>query len=183
MPRRFFRKKNSFAHETDDTWIEMNGNEFCKFVSSPEGKGRYFIELDEYVIEAPKKIYDEWHREKEWNRRQMKLKEAKGIETISFQGTNISRFGQGEDVTPDPMVDVEDDVICLTEIKRLRAALSQLDDSSRWLIQKLFLDRDCKSEREMAMILGISQGALHKRKMKILKKLKSLVIKDIKNVQ
>ena len=115
--------------------------------------------------------------------KEVKLKEAKGIETISFQGTNISRFGQGEDVTPDPMVDVEDDVICLTEIKRLRAALSQLDDSSRWLIQNLFLDRDCKSEREMAMILGISQGALHKRKMKILKKLKSLVIKDIKNVQ
>ena len=183
MPRRFFRKKNPFAHDTDDTWIEMNGNEFCKFVSSPEGKGRYFIELDEYVIEAPKEIYDEWHREKEWNRRQMKLKEAKGIETISFQGTNISRFGQGEDVTPDPIVDVEDDVICLTEIKRVRAALSQLDDSSRWLIQNLFLDRDCKSEREMAVILGISQGALHKRKMKILKKLKSLVIKDIKNVQ
>lgn len=183
MGRRYYRKNDPSAQGADIRWIEMNGLEFWQFVASQKGRGRYFIDLDEYVIEATKEIYDEWHREKAWKIRQMKLKKIKGIEIVSFQSSAISQFGHGEEVTPDPTVDVEDDVICLAEIKELRAALCQLDDSSRSLIQKLFLDKDRKSEREMAELLGISQPAVHKRKIKILEKLKLLVIEDIKNVQ
>lgn len=183
MERRYYRKKDPSVQGTDIRWIEMNGLEFCDFVASPEGKDRYFIDLDEYVIEATKEIYDEWHREKAWKIRQMKLKKIKGIEIASFQSSAISQFGHGEEVTPDPTVDVEDDAICLAEIKELRVALCQLDDSSRLLIQKLFLDEDRKSEREMAKLLGISQPAVHKRKIKLLEKLRLLVIDGFKSVQ
>lgn len=183
MARRYYCKKDPSAQGTDITWMEMNGKEFFQFIASPEGKGRYFIDLEEYVIEASKKHYDEWHREEERKNRKMRLKKDKGIEIVSFQSSAISRFGHGEEVTSDPTVNVEEDAICLTEVIRLRKALSKLDDSSRSFIQKMFLDKEGKSEREMAKILGISQPAAHKRKKKILEKLKLLVIEDAENVQ
>lgn len=74
MGRRYYRKNDPSAQGADIRWIEMNGLEFWQFVASQKGRGRYFIDLDEYVIEATKEIYDEWHREKAWKIRQMKLK-------------------------------------------------------------------------------------------------------------
>lgn len=33
-------------------WIEMTGTEFYRFVNSPEGCGRHFIDMDDVVLEA-----------------------------------------------------------------------------------------------------------------------------------
>ena len=51
------------------------------------------------------------------------------------------------------------------------------------MLQKFFFTTQKESERMIAAELGISQPAVHKRKKKILKKLKMLVIKFEKSQQ
>ena len=65
---------------------------------------------------------------------------------------------------------VENTVLHKLEVDKLHTALSLLTPEERALIQALFFDE--RKESELAVELGISQPAVYKRKMKILKKLK-----------
>ena len=65
---------------------------------------------------------------------------------------------------------MESVVLHKLEVDKLHTALSLLAPEERALIQALFFDE--RKESELAMELGISQPAVYKRKMKILKKLK-----------
>lgn len=65
---------------------------------------------------------------------------------------------------------VENTVLHKLEVDRLHTALATLTPEERALIQALFFEE--RSESEMAVELGISQPAVYKRKVKILKKLK-----------
>ena len=68
---------------------------------------------------------------------------------------------------------MESVVLHKLEVDRLHTALSLLTPEERALIQALFFEE--RSESELAAALGISQPAVYKRKMKILKKLKLLL--------
>ena len=70
----------------------------------------------------------------------------------------------------DEQESVESMALHKLEVDRLHTALSLLTPEERALIQALFFDE--RKESELAMELGISQPAVYKRKMKILKKLK-----------
>ena len=70
----------------------------------------------------------------------------------------------------DEQESVESVVLHKLEVNRLHTALSLLTPEERALIQALFFDK--RKESELAVELGISQPAVYKRKMKILKKLK-----------
>ena len=70
----------------------------------------------------------------------------------------------------DEQESVESVVLHKLEVDRLHTALSLLTPEERALIQSLFFDE--RKESELAVELGISQPAVYKRKMKILKKLK-----------
>lgn len=65
---------------------------------------------------------------------------------------------------------VEDIVIDQMDHETLLAALATLNDDERFLIYTLVVNG--KTEREVAPMLGISCVAVHKRKVKILGKLK-----------
>ena len=88
-----------------------------------------------------------------------------------------------ENVIEDSAVFAEQDVLKGLDLEALRAALSQLDDESYILINELYLAKNRKTESEMARLLGCSQVAVHKRKKKILRRLKFLVIKSQKSQQ
>ena len=66
---------------------------------------------------------------------------------------------------------VEDVVFRKLMADKLHTALMQLTKEERDLIYALFFDE--KTESEVAKALGISQQAVHKRKNRILKKLKN----------
>ena len=70
----------------------------------------------------------------------------------------------------DEQESVESMALHKLEVDRLHTALSLLTPEERALIQALFFDE--RKESELAVELGISQPAVYKRKMKILKKLK-----------
>ena len=59
------------------------------------------------------------------------------------------------------------------EVDRLHTALSLLTPEERALIQALFFEE--KTERQYADELGVYRNAVHVRKIKVLKKLKSLL--------
>ena len=66
---------------------------------------------------------------------------------------------------------VEDVVIRKLAVDKLHTALMQLTKEERDFICALFFDE--KTESEVAKGLGVSQQAVHKRKNRILKKLKN----------
>ncbi|WP_270740071.1 RNA polymerase sigma factor [Massilioclostridium coli] len=66
---------------------------------------------------------------------------------------------------------VEDVVIRKLAVDKLHTALMQLTREERDFISALFFDE--KTESDVAKALGISQQAVHKRKNRILKKLKN----------
>ena len=70
---------------------------------------------------------------------------------------------------------VEDMVLQKISAEKLYLALVKLSEKERELINALFFEE--KTERELAVVLGISQPAVHKQKNKILKKLKTFLEK------
>lgn len=50
--KRYFRKKDPACRPEEIEWIEMTGKEFYRFINSPEGKSRYFIDIDYVVLEV-----------------------------------------------------------------------------------------------------------------------------------
>ena len=81
---------------------------------------------------------------------------------------NAQQFSNGQE-------SVEDVVFRQIMVDKLHTALAMLTSEEQALIQALFFEEH--TESELAVKLGISQPAVYKRKMKILKKLKSFLEK------
>ena len=64
-------KKEPLGPQTENNWKQLTGREFHEFITSPEGKGRYFIKMEDdfnegsdiIFIEASKEQYFEWRKE------------------------------------------------------------------------------------------------------------------------
>ena len=161
MARRYFRKKDPAAQESNPEWIEMSGQEFYRFITSPEGRGCFFIDMEDVVIEAPKETYEEWRREQSRKNYRQNQAAKIGVKVLSLNSDEISERGSGVDVIPDETVHVEEDAILSSEIHDLYAALSQLDPVSYGLIHSYYLAEDHKTESQIAEELGVSQSAVH----------------------
>lgn len=179
MARQYFRKKDPTAQIPE--WIEMNGQEYYRFVCSPEGRGRFFIDFDDYVIEATKDQYQDWRKEKDHS--DYLKEQEEGFLILSLYSDTINEYGDGEDVIADEKVNVEETAILIAQVKALHSAFSKIDLTSYRLIRELYLTNKRRTERDLAKELGVSQNAIHKQKKKVLKKLKSLVVKSPKNSQ
>lgn len=70
---------------------------------------------------------------------------------------------------------VEETVLRRIEYGRLYQALALLSDDERELIERLYFQE--QTERETAVQMGIYHNAVHKRKKRILKKLKKILEK------
>lgn len=181
MARQYFVKQDPSAPESCIVWLKMNGQEFYRFITSPGGRGRYFVDMDDIVIEASKEQYEDWRREKDHS--DYLREQEEGSLTLSLHGDAIAEYGNGEDVLVDKSINVELETILAVEKKALQVALAQLDCESYRLIYNLFLSEKQKTERDLATEFGVSQVAIHKQKKKILKELKFLVIKSEKSSQ
>ena len=79
----------------------------------------------------------------------------------------------GEDILIDHAVDVAEEVADSLMREKLKQSVDLLLDEERKLVKALYFDN--VSEHEYAKIIGISQAAVHKRKHRILEKLKKLL--------
>ena len=106
-------------------------------------------------------------------------KDGQVIQIIPSREDSLDRLvDENAQQFPDEQESVESVVLHKLEVDRLHTALSLLTPEERALIQALFFEE--RSESELAAALGISQPAVYKRKMKVLKKLKLLLEGQIK---
>lgn len=181
MNKRYFRLKDPECKRNETEWIEMSGSEFYRFVSSPAGRGRYFIDMGDVVLESSKREAQVHRAEKDHS--DYLKEQEEGWSTVSLYTIEDESKCSGEDIIEDVTQNVEAETIARIEHKALISALSHLDAESRQLIQALYLSDTRKTEREFALENGVSQVAIHKQKKKVLARLKILVINSQKSSQ
>ena len=123
----------------------------------------YFIELNGRQIPVSKEVYYAFKRPawKERKRSQVRAEKELSLEAFADAGFEIP---SGEALVDEI---VEDKLL----LDMLSKALSELTEEERVLIDELFFND--KSEREIAREIGVSQPAIHKRRNRILEKLKN----------
>ena len=182
MRKRYYIRNCPDTYGEGTEWIELSGKEFYQFVNSQEGKNRFFIDMGNVVLEVSEQEFKLYKTEKNHQNYVEKLTE--GFSTVSF----YAEGEEGEYSLLDTIEDsthqtVEDEVISRINIETIRTALSLLNRDDYILIYKLYLMDGRETERTLAKELGISQAAVHKRKTKVLEKLRLLVIKIEKSQQ
>lgn len=175
MARQYFRKKDPSVQIPE--WIEMSGCEFYQFVTSPEGQGRYFIDLDDYVLEASKKEYTSWRRDKDHSD-YLKEQEANCV-ILSLYSDLIAEYGNGESVLTDRPIGSESQISEYAKYKALHSALASLDAESYKLIHSLYLSKKPKSLRKLSKESGTPVMTIQNRKKKILMRLRDEIIKNL----
>lgn len=178
MAKQYYIKKDPSATGSDIEWAAINGKEFYQLITSPAGKGRYFIDMDEFIIESTEAEYKDWRKEKDHSD-YLHEQESK----VQLLPLYVDENDMHGDLIPDMAASTEEQAMASILRKTLREALSSLDDESYTIIDALILAQNRKSERDLASEFGLSQNAVHKRKNKILKNLKFLVVKAEKSSQ
>lgn len=164
MSKRYFRKKDPSCKAEGIEWVEMTGKEFYSFVTAPENKERFFIDMDDVVLECDKETAREYRAEKDHSDY---LKEQEdGWSILSLHTLEEEMGFGGESILKDETQDVEKSAILNAKRRALHAALTLLDTKSFQLIHALYLAEERKTERELASEHGVSQNAIHKRKRK-----------------
>lgn len=176
MAKQYYIKKDPSAIGSDIEWAAINGKEFYQLITSPAGKGRYFIDMDEFMIEATEAEYKDWRREK--NHSDYLRKQEAQVQLLSLHDNGDS---SQRDLIPDMTANTEEQAMDSIVRKALNEALCALDAESFMLIDALILAQDRKSERDLASEYGLSQKAINKRKHKILNHLKLMVLKAEKS--
>ncbi len=133
---------------------------------------KFFLPLHGMLMEVTEETYRDYYRDK---RRQKYIDERSRLNgDVSYNALDTDETF-GEDVFADEKTDVEAEVINKMTVAELRKAFLLLSPDERELIKILFIDG--VTERKASEIYGVSQVAIHKRKNKILAKLKEFLEK------
>ena len=129
-------------------------------------KTSFYIQIDGEKVPVSEEVYRAFKRPAwtEHKRRMVRAKHELSFEVFVEGGFDIP--------ADDPLV--EEIVTDRLQLDMLMSALSSLTADERNLIDALFFKG--KSEREVASESGISQQAVHKKKRRILEKLKHLLV-------
>ena len=133
---------------------------------------KFFLPLHGMLMEVTEEAYKEYYRDK---RRQKYIDERSLLNgDVSYDALDTDET-LGAEVFADKKTDVEAAVINKMTVAELRKAFLLLSPDERELIKILFIDG--VTERKASEIYGVSQVAIHKRKNKILAKLKEFLEK------
>ena len=99
MSRKYFRKEIPLNAAKTIKWVEMSHEEYHHFICSPEGKGRFFIDMGDIVIEASQDEARLYITEK--NHHDYISRQKKGWITISLYEAEKEKGLNGEEVLPD----------------------------------------------------------------------------------
>ena len=127
---------------------------------------KLFLPLHGMLMEVGKETYNEYYREK--RRQKYIVERARANGEILYDSLSTEEFN-GEDLLVDPQAGVDEQAEERIMKDKLRRVLSRLSSDERVLIEKLFFMG--RTERQLAEKYGISQAAIHKRKIRILAKL------------
>jgi RNA polymerase sigma factor (sigma-70 family) len=140
---------------------------------NPEYAGRYFLPIHGCLMEVP---YEEYKREYQLRRRCKYIQEeAKLNGEVSYHALESEDIN-GEEILKDLHTDVESEAIDLMIRRALCQALKELTEAELELIEALYYRG--MTERQYAGNKGVMHNAVHKRKMRILAKLKKIIEKN-----
>ena len=133
---------------------------------------KFFLPLYGMLMEVTAETYKAYYKDK---RRQKYIDERSLLNgDVSYDALDTDET-LGAEVFADTKTDVEVAVINKMTVAELRKAFLLLSPDERELIKVLFIDG--ATERKAAEIYGVSQVAIHKRKNRILAKLKDFLEK------
>lgn len=155
----------------DGEYIELSYQEFCACSELiPAYSDKHFIPLHGMLMEVSEDSYRDFYKS---SRRQKYLDErSEENGDFSYDMLSTDDFN-GEDILVDESQDIMEMVIDRIMQDKLQEALHLLTDDEFELIQALFYDG--LTEREYARKKGIYHNAVHKRKARILAKLKKFL--------
>ena len=144
---------------------------------------KYYIIINGEKYEISEEIYNIYYKSRRYEQYFMYEKKTGEIiiegEKVTFKDSleiSIEKLEQ-EGIEMKHNYNLEEDVLLKEKINTVHNALSKLTDEEYQIIKELFFNR--RTERELAKRLNCSNVNLHKKKKKILKKLKDKLIKII----
>ncbi len=129
----------------------------------------YTIVVRRERVEVSEAVYYAYHKARESERYRNRVI---GQTEMSLERFQEERVGI-EYKLSDCLSKVETEVVRKETRKRLYLALEGLEQRDQFLIRKLFFEG--MTEQVLAMLLGISQQAVNKRKLRILKRLRKIL--------
>ena len=145
--------------------------ELCKLINTNEEyKSKKFLPLHGMLMEVTEETYRDFYRD----RRRQKYIDERSAENNDFSYDMLTTDDfNGEDILADKSEPLDEQVIRKIMTDKLKIALPLLTEDEQKLIREIFYEE--LSERSLAEKYCISQVAIHKRKGKILDKLKKLL--------
>lgn len=150
---------------------ELSYEDFCSFKENDISYAdKLFIPLHGMLMEVSEKDYKDFYKQK----RRQKYIDERSAENEDFSYDMLTTDGfNGEDILADESEPLDEQVIRKIMTDKLKSALPLLAEDEQKLIREIFYEG--LSERTLAEKYCISQVAIHKRKVKILNKLKKLL--------
>ena len=134
-------------------------------------KDKYYIRVKNTLVEVTHEVYLVFYRFGRQERNQQEKEERNHV--ISYDAWDTGeRTGQELLPLPDE-ANVEELAIAAIMSEQLHRCLRLLPEAERKLIYEIYFRG--KSERELSLTSGLSPTAIHKRKEKVLRKLKNLM--------
>ncbi len=155
----------------DGEYIEISYEEFCQREETDTTyKDKLFIFLHGLLMEVTANDYLESHKDK----RRQKYIDERSVKNGDFSYDMLTTDDfNGEEILIDDSEDIATQVIHKIMLDKLRNSILLLSDEEQKLIREVFFEE--LSERTLAEKYGVSQVAIHKRKIRILDKLKKII--------
>lgn len=150
---------------------ELSYEDFCSFKENDISYAdKLFIPLHGMLMEVTEETYRNFYKSK----RRQKYIDERSAENNDFSYDMLTTDDfNGEDILADESEPLDEQVVRKIMTDKLKSALPLLAEDEQKLIREIFYEE--LSERTLAEKYGISQVAIHKRKVKILEKLKKMM--------
>ena len=172
-------QNHRLTEQTKEQLLEISGSEFYRIVSDRDVENmepRYFIRLTddidyecpEIFVEVSEDDYAEWKREYNLHLYRRKIKSC--YVEVPFDDALLFLYSKAEEdseALPEKMAEKREN------LDKLQNAFASLTDEEKELIWLLYLCKEPLTETQVASVLHISQPAVHKRKKRILEKMRS----------
>ena len=172
-------QNHRLTEQTKEQLLEISGSEFYRIVSASDVENmepRYFIRLTddidyecpEIFVEVSEDDYAEWKREYNLHLYRRKIKSC--YVEVPLDDALLFLYSKGEEdseTLPEKMAEKREN------LDKLQIAFASLTDDEKELIWLLYLCKEPLTETQVASVLHISQPAVHKRKKRILEKMRS----------
>ena len=159
----------------------LSGQALYEYLRSEEGKNKYFDvwqDDDRAVmvgVEVPPERAKVYEAEKRRRRYLYAVMEELDISITSLDvlTNNENEMVNGEHALPSLSVSVEETLMDKLEREELHKAIKKLTKEEQEFIEAIFFEG--YSERDYAKKTGVYHNAIHKKKLRILKKLKNFL--------